>query len=474
MLNLASFLFTLGLGYYLICALQWFNYSFFRIIFHYTRPLWHIYFAILPYVVFGILALNFQEFALIFSLAYLLSLYFWQRKITQKLVITQKIKRFFIILAFVSLINFYFASYALIFGPLTSLLITFIFMFLIEKIIFNKFKNLARKNIAKNPDLKIILITASFGKTSMKNFLYELLKDDFKVQFSPRSVNTLKGIIKDINENLSYKTQIYIAEAGARSRGDIDEITSFLNPHFVIVGQLGLAHLEYFKSFENIKKTKLEALNSSRLKKAFLHSSTGLKSDDKKIIYDEFLLNSKASLEGLEFVINLNKQKEVFKTPLLGKFNALNLTAVILMANELGVNLENIKKAISNLQNVEHRLQKIEAGGKVILDDSFNGNFNGMKESYELANTFEGRKILLTPGIVEAGDEDNEKLSKIINEVFDLVVITSALNLKTLSKFVDKDKLEIMLDKSKIQEFLAKNTRSGDLILFSNDAPDFM
>ena len=97
-----------------------------------------------------------------------------------------------------------------------------------------------------------------------------------------------------------------------------------------------------------------------------------------------------------------------------------------------------------------------------------------MSASYELAASYGGRKVLVTPGIVESTDEDNEKLSKIINKTFDIVMITSSLNAVALLKHLSKPKIVVVKDKSKMQEMLAEHTKAGDLILFSNDAPSFM
>ncbi|HEE0016818.1 TPA: UDP-N-acetylmuramoyl-tripeptide--D-alanyl-D-alanine ligase, partial [Campylobacter jejuni] len=169
--------------------------------------------------------------------------------------------------------------------------------------------------------------------------LYELLKDDFKTYKTPRSVNTLLGIIADINTNLSDDTQIYIAEAGARVKGDIDVITRFLEPQICIVGEIGNAHLEYFKNIENTRKTKLEALNSKRLEKAFLHTSTQKSEDELILLYDDKLQDIQASLQGLEFKINLENKTYEFKSQILGDFNAQNLCACILCANYLGVKI---------------------------------------------------------------------------------------------------------------------------------------
>ncbi|EFN2914744.1 UDP-N-acetylmuramoyl-tripeptide--D-alanyl-D-alanine ligase [Campylobacter coli] len=391
----------------------------------------------------------------------------------KKLVFTSKVKWFFV---FVFIYNTLFAILALRFSFLFNLF-TLPFA-LISLKIFELFSNLYFKNKAKaklqnNPQLKIILITASFGKTSIKNFLYELLKDDFKTYKTPRSVNTLLGIIADINTNLSDDTQIYIAEAGARVKGDIDVITRFLEPQICIVGEIGNAHLEYFKNIENTRKTKLEALNSKRLEKAFLHTSTQKSEDELILLYDDKLQDIQASLQGLEFKINLENKTYEFKSQILGDFNAQNLCACILCANYLGVKIEKIQKQVLKINSVEHRLQIISKEPKFIIDDGFNGNYKGMSASYKLCKNYKGRKVLVSPGIVEVDKDENVKLAKIINKCFDLAIITAQVNADIFKKEL-KIKTIILKEKADLVKVLAKETQQGDLILFSNDAPSFM
>ncbi|EAL5454550.1 UDP-N-acetylmuramoyl-tripeptide--D-alanyl-D-alanine ligase, partial [Campylobacter coli] len=382
----------------------------------------------------------------------------------KKLVFTSKVKWFFV---FVFIYNTLFAILALRFSFLFNL---FALPFaLISLKIFELFSNLYFKNKAKaklqnNPQLKIILITASFGKTSIKNFLYELLKDDFKTYKTPRSVNTLLGIIADINTNLSDDTQIYIAEAGARVKGDIDVITRFLEPQICIVGEIGNAHLEYFKNIENTRKTKLEALNSKRLEKAFLHTSTQKSEDELILLYDDKLQDIQASLQGLEFKINLENKTYEFKSQILGDFNAQNLCACILCANYLGVKIEKIQKQVLKINSVEHRLQIISKEPKFIIDDGFNGNYKGMSASYKLCKNYKGRKVLVSPGIVEVDKDENVKLAKIINECFDLAVITAQVNADIFKKEL-KIKTIILKEKADLVKVLAKETQQGDLIL---------
>ncbi|MCR4942372.1 MAG: UDP-N-acetylmuramoyl-tripeptide--D-alanyl-D-alanine ligase [Campylobacter sp.] len=466
---ISTALFVLSLGFYTITCFQWFSYKVERVLFHFTKPLWHVLFFIIPLVLFYTTG---RYFFIYFYFAYLVSLYLWHRKLDKKLVFTDRIKRFFIILFIALLVQ---NALYLYLGQKNTDVISPLLASLVLSHFFEKFKALsfrkkADAKLKKLSDLKIIMITASFGKTSIKNFLYELLKDDFSVCKTPRSVNTLIGLIKDVNENLQNQTQIYIAEAGARVKGDINEIASFLNPHIVVVGEIGAQHIEYFKSLENIRATKLEALNSNRLQMAFLHSSTLKNEDEKTQIYDNDLSEVKADLNGLSFKLCQTQ----YQSPLLGSFNAQNLAVCIKVAKYLGVSEEKIAKTLAKLENVEHRLQKIPSDQKFIIDDSFNGNFSGMSASYELVRTYRGRKVLITPGIVESSADENEKLSRIINEIFDVVMISSPLNAQALLKYLNKPQIIIIKDKTKMQEMLIEHTRKDDLILFSNDAPSFM
>jgi len=470
-LNISTVLFIFALAFYVITCFQWFSYRPERVLFHFTKPAWHVFFFIVPLVLFYTTG---KWFFIYFYFALLPALYLWHKKLDKKLVFTARIKHFFVILTCAIILN-----YALNFiihkvflapMPLFVLVVSLFFSEILEKIKFQGFKNKALKKLGANKELKIILITASYGKTSIKNFLFEILKDSFACYKTPRSVNTMAGIIKDINENLSEQTQIYIAEAGARLKGDILEITKFLNPQIVIVGEIGAQHIEYFKTLDNIRATKLEALQSTRLQRAFLHSSTKKEASENVEIYDESLKDINANLDGISFTLDGKN----YASPLLGKFNATNLAVCINVARYLKMSDEAINSALSKMKNVEHRLSKIEAGGKLIIDDSFNGNFSGMSASYELVSTYAGRKVLLTPGIVESDAEQNANLAKVINEIFDLVIITSSLNAEVLLKHIVKPKIIILKDKNKMQEILAQNTHAGDLILFSNDAPSFI
>lgn len=462
------------LGWYLITNLQWYNYKLERVLFKHHKQDWHILYFASPIVLFYLL--DDLYFNIYFYVLYLSTFLLWNKKLDRNLVLTSRVKRFLaILLSITFLTNILFllgiSKGEVIFVPL---ILTYIISTLLEKMFFTSFKNMAKKRLKTLPNLKIVAITASYGKTSIKNYLYQVLQHKFITYKTPRSVNTIAGIVLDVNKDLPANAEIYIAEAGARVQGDIEEITMFLEPQYCIIGSVGEQHLEYFKTLENIIHTKMELLTSPRMKKAFVHDTVPVLKFDTITKFPNNLNITKSNLDGIWFDIIIDEKIEHFHSPILGSFNAINLTAVILMAQELGMSLDEIKTSLDKMQSVAHRLQKIEAGGKIIIDDSFNGNLEGMLEAVNISSTHTGRKVIITPGLVESTIEANTTFAKEVNKVFDLVIITGSLNEKILSEYCDESKTLILRDKSKMESLLAEKTFAGDLILFANDAPNFI
>ena len=466
-----NFITAYVLGFYLITVLQWYNYKISRIIFHFHNYRWHFLYLIVPLIAY-IFAPKFFWIYLFFGL--IPALIFWFKKINKPLNITKRVKRFFLILGFTETINLLFLNklhYNPGFAIVIVLIVTLIVSECIEYLLFKKYKSIAKEKLNRiNPI--IITITASYGKTSIKNFLYQLLKDNFKTYKTPRSINTLKGIMLDINTSLPENTKIYITEAGARERGDIKEIVNFLENEYSILGKIGPQHIEYFKTIENIEKAKLEIFDSPKLKKGFSYEIS-YNSKNIMLIKDK-IKEIKSNLNGTKWKLDIDGKIVDFQTKILGDFNAINISLAIYQAYEFIKDIDYLQKKVLKLEPVPHRLQKIEIGSKIIIDDSFNGNIEGMLKSFELIKNYPGRKVIVTPGIVEAKNELNEKIAKKIDEIFDLAIITGKINKQILCKNIIKTEKIYLYDKSKLEKILADVTKSGDLILFSNDTPEYL
>lgn len=483
----AQWVFAIALAYYGMTNLQWYNYSFKRVFFMHHKRLWHLYYFILPVVAYvGVFFMPnpMGEYGLwILSILYVVILAIWAFRLDKKLKFTPRVVKFFFIFFIFMILNESLCHLLEIDSALFDLM-PLVFASVIsriyENVLLNRYIVLAKEKLDIMSRLIVIGVTGSYGKTSMKNFLEQILKEKYRVYATPRSVNTHTGIIADINNHLDYTTEIYIAEAGARLKGDIALISNFLNPHYAIVGEVGEQHLEYFKSLENIVETKFELLQSNRLKKAFVYSQNPTPPNldstlHKRIVrFPENVRNIEATLEGTSFELCIKGEWHSFESMVLGSFNVINLSAAIYMGIELGLSVGEIQKAVKRIEPIPHRLQKIQTNQKLIIDDGFNGNLNGMKEAIRLASLYKGRKIIVTPGIVESTDEANIELAHAIDEVFDIAIITGELNSKILSSNIHNAQKFIIKDKAILEDILKSCSHPHDLVLFSNDAPSYI
>jgi UDP-N-acetylmuramoyl-tripeptide--D-alanyl-D-alanine ligase len=479
-MNSTSFLITaisFALWYYFATLLQWHSYKLSRVIFNFHKRWWHVLFFALPLSFFTLGSLFADcKTASYITLSYLVvAMYIWLRGVDKKLVITARIKRFATIFALCLGILFYVGASSL--APLFAMILSFVFSVRFEKWLADKYEQKAKDKVLAGTTPIVIAITASYGKTSIKNILAHILANKYNAYATPRSVNTKMGIAKDINESLPSDAEVYIVEAGARVKGDIADISWLVEPHFVVIGKVGPAHIEYFKTIENIRSTKCELLASPRLQKAFCYENSGA-SHEKAVIFGENseykISNVARSLDGISFELKIGEETAVFKAPLLGAFNAINISAAILVALELGMSKEGVQAALNTLTQVEHRLQRIDAGGKIIIDDSFNGNIDGVLEGIEICRLHAGAKVIVTPGLVEASVEDNVRFAKAIDELFDTVIITGSLNAKAFDEIITRPRKILLADKSGLVALLASETKVGDLIYFANDAPSYI
>ena len=468
-------LFVTLLGWYLITNLQWYNYSLSRVILKHHKPQWHIIYFIIPFIAYYTTG---KFFVIFFLFAVLPAILVWHKRLDKKLVLTWRVKRFLILLIGLTLFQNVLCTLkdaCATYGVFMPLAVAYIGSYIIEKYLFMVYKKQAKRKLSSMKELQTIAITGSYGKTSIKNFVAQILQKKFNVYATPRSINTLGGIMGDINNSLPEDTEIYVCEAGARERGDIYDIATFVEPQRVVVGRVGEAHIEYFKTLENIIATKLELMQSPRLEKAFIHTSVTDEPHDKVTFFGDEIQNVNATLDGIDFELVLDGEVIPFHTDVLGEFQTMNIAVAIALAKSFGMTNEEVQEAVKSLEPVEHRLQMIKAGGKLILDDGYNGNIDGMLEGVRLCSLHEGgQKVIVTPGLVESTDELNLKLINAINEVFDIVIVTGSLNADLFNKNLNVKNKVMLADKSSLTAVLGNQTKAGDIVLFANDAPNFI
>jgi UDP-N-acetylmuramoyl-tripeptide--D-alanyl-D-alanine ligase len=287
----------------------------------------------------------------------------------------------------------------------------------VEKGINRRYINDAKKILKGMDRLIVIGITGSYGKTSTKYFLNKILSSKYNVLMTPESYNTPMGVVKTIRTQLKSFHEIFICEMGAKYTGEIEEICDIVNPKYGIITSIGPQHLETFKSIENIIKTKFELaaalpgdgvifLNyeNEYIRNAVLNK--------RKVSYaisplgcDYEAKNIHVSNSGSAFDVTLARGGEChFETKLIGIHNVENITGSIAVADYLGLDPGDIVMNVRRLEGVPHRLQLLNRRGMTIIDDAFNSNISGAKMALDVLNTFEGFKILVTPGMIELGN----------------------------------------------------------------------
>lgn len=374
----------------------------------------------------------------------------------------------------------------------------------IEQRVNNYYTDDAKRILADNPDLIVIGITGSYGKTSTKNVLYSMLSKDFNVLMTPESYNTTMGVTRTIRSDLKPIHQIFIAEMGAKKVGDIKELCDLVNPNYGIITSIGPQHLDTFRSFDNIVKTKGELFahlksggtaivnmddanilgQPKRSDLNYVHFTAGEYHEKSEIAPDYSIEAISINSKGSSFtLVHQPTQKKVrLSTKLLGRHNLQNIVAGAALALSLGVKMERLNALIADLQPVKHRLSTRKVGDLyTVLDDAFNSNPVGSKMALEVLDAFEGnKKIIITPGMIELGDQFyalNKKFGEAMAKVCDYVILVGQNQTKPIydgliEQNYDQKRIIVVPSIKVGFEQLNAIVEKDDVVLIENDLPD--
>ncbi|MGF1669618.1 MAG: UDP-N-acetylmuramoyl-tripeptide--D-alanyl-D-alanine ligase [Balneolaceae bacterium] len=361
------------------------------------------------------------------------------------------------------------------------------------------FKKKARQKLAMLPSLRVIAITGSYGKTSTKFILNAMLRERYKVCVTPGSYNTPMGICKVINDDLQAHHQILILEMGARYPGNIKELCDIAKPDMSIITNVGVSHLETFGSREvliyekatlarELKTGGVLVLNGddeqvsemSKLRNDIKVIKTG---SNGSVVYENIRYDHEGTTVDLKFGRNGESEKVEIKTELLGKHNVQNIVIAAAAAFELGIRPHTMALALRSLKPVEHRLELRKEGGLFIIDDAFNSNPVGAENAVEILSGFKtGRKIIVTPGMIELGslqESVNRKFGEqIAHANLDLVILVGKTQTKAIQDGIQSaangssTEVKIVNSLFEANDILKSYARPGDVVLYENDLPD--
>lgn len=366
----------------------------------------------------------------------------------------------------------------------------------IETAVQEGYKKQARAKLAARRDLHVIGITGSYGKTSVKFIVAEILRQRFNVLATPGSYNTPMGICLVINNKLRPEHQVLVLEMGMRYRGDIAELCAIARPDTAIVTSVGVAHLETMGSIEAIAGEKGSLLR--HMKKG---GTAILNDDDDRVtamqgVQGETIRVSVEGREGADLTASgiaygkegatftvraADGEEALFKTRLLGAHNVLNILLGVAVGQAFGLRLRQIAHAVARVAPVEHRLALREENGVTVIDDAFNSNPVGARNAVEILGQFTGgRRVIVTPGMVELGarhEEENRAFGRHIAQHADLAVLvgeaqTAPIRAGLVDEKYPESQIHTAASLYDAQDFLKTILRPGDTVLYENDLPD--
>ena len=353
-----------------------------------------------------------------------------------------------------------------------------------ETLFLNHFAELKRKNSLA----KIVAITGSAGKTSLKNLTKDLLNNFGNTYFSPRSFNNHLGVPISLS-NLSAEDRYGVFEVGMSKAGEIKNLSKLIQPHVGIITNIGEAHIENFKNTFGIAKAKSEIIDTITKNGLII-----LNRDDKFFKY----LHKRAKLRKLRIItFGKNNKSDIFllknikvknTTKILiqvmnrkidlevKNINIYNVLAAIAVLKEFNLNLSNIKKIFKNFEPSEgrgktHNIFRYNKKFKLI-DESYNANplsVTNAINSFDLIKKNKFKKYLILGDMLELGAKSKKyhtDLSKVINKSnIDKVFIKGEKTLFTYKNLHKIKQGNILQNKDDIDLILSNIINNNDYLM---------
>ena len=320
----------------------------------------------------------------------------------------------------------------------------------------------------KNSKAKIIGLTGSNGKTTSKELIFSVLKNEFKTIATTGNLNNHIGVpltLLSIKED----TELAIIEMGANHLKEIETLSNIADPDYGYITNFGKAHLEGFKNLEGVIKGKSELYNHLINKSRFIFINNRDKKQveltkeySNKFTFGEQNSDSIFSVKSINPKINISIDNILIESNLFGQYNIDNIAAAICIGKYFNLDNENIKAGIERYIPENNRSQIIKKGSNKIILDAYNANPTSMQLALSSFNDMkEGKKIVFIGDMFELGENSHQMHQEIVYTVekmnFDQTFIIGELFNKTKHS-------------SKIKSFKNLNDLKGNMDEISNSA----
>lgn len=365
----------------------------------------------------------------------------------------------------------------------------------VEELVKKGYIHLAKRKLKKQVNLIKIGITGSYGKTTTKHIVNDILSTEYYCLMTPASFNTPMGITITIRNYLKPLHQVFICEMGADKVNEIQYLSKLVNPQFGVVTAVGPQHLNTFKSIENITKEKMklienlplsgvgvinmdnEYIRNYHIKNKCLVLTVGIYSDD----VDYKAANIEYSKDGSVFeIVTKDNVRVPFKTRLLGEHNVLNILISVALGKQLGIGWEELQQAVIGLRQVQNRLEPKTMLGFNVIDNSFNSNPISANNSIKVLAMMPNKRIMITPGMIELGefqDSYNKEFGRNMKGNVDSVILIGKRQTQPIYdglKEIGYDMNQVYVVNSMVEAFdvVKAIASTEDTILIENDLPD--
>ena len=323
--------------------------------------------------------------------------------------------------------------------------------------------------------IKVIGITGSYGKTSTKEFLNTILCEKFKVVKTEGNNNTNIGVAYTVLNKVNDDYDYFICEMGAYKIGEIAEMCEIVKPQMGILTGINEQHLDLFGSVENTKKAKFELIESlPENGVAVINETLKLEKEKRKFSVKDvryFSANAVAGLKESENGLEFNYKDVEFKTNIKGVYYIENLLSAIVVAENLGMSLGEIKEAVKKIKPSMFTLREIEGlNESVFIDDSYSANPDGVIAALDyLDKSYQDyKKIIVFPGIIELGDSSEEVHKKLFSKIDEVCDKAYILNTESKSFKDEGNKFIFEKDFNKTVQMLKKDLDKKTVVLFES------
>jgi len=346
----------------------------------------------------------------------------------------------------------------------------------------------------------VVGITGSYGKTSTKHLLGHILEMQAPTLITPGSVNTPMGIARIVRERLTAHHRFFVCEMGAYGPGSIERLCRLAPPDIAVITAIGMAHYERFKTLDTVARTKFELAEAVAGRNGTLIVAEQVlefqyarefwhKYNEKTIVVGRGeecalrIVSTSQTESGIQADVLWRKMPYVLHAPLYGEHHISNMAVAFAAACAMGVPPDDAIVALASVPQIMHRLEvKNGPAGARLIDDAYNSNPVGFASGLHLLdalNTKGGRRVLVTPGMVELGqahEDEHRKIGNLAAKYTDVLLPVLPERIEALtSAFASSNPNGTIVpcaDFTAAQTWLDANLGPTDVVLIENDLPD--